>query len=476
MMRMIYCCSFGRFLVMCAALAVMPAALAQPFPAQVGQALARAGIGLDAVGIHVQQVDSDKVLVSANPDLPLNPASTMKLVTTNAALDLLGPAFTWQTQAYASGVQSGDILHGDLIIKGGGDPKLVLENFWLFLRQIRARGIREIRGNLVLDRSLFPETDHDPSKFDGDPTRPYNAGPDALLVNYRTFNFRFMPNPALGLVSVTVDPPVTGYPVIAPKLGSGECGDWRPKLLMTQDATTVDFAGAYPAACEEKIWQVHAWKMTSARYVEIMFRRLWTDLGGSLAGQVRDGITPADARLVAQWDSVSLGEVVRDINKFSNNVMARQLLLTLAAKFSGQPATTEAGGQVIKTWLMSRQRAIPELVIENGAGLSRDERISAAGMSRLLAAAYRSPVMSEFMSSLPVAGRDGTMRSRLNGLAVAGNAHIKTGFLTEVRAIAGYVLAASGKRYTVVCIINHANAVSGRDAQDMLLQWIYENG
>ncbi len=475
-MRMSYRSRIHGFLIACLLLVAMPMAGAQQLPMAVAQALQTAGIPVEAVGAMVQEVSAATPLVAVNRDLPLNPASTMKLITTNAALDLLGPAYTWNTQAYAGGVQAGDILYGDLIIKGSGDPKLALENFWQFLRQIRARGIREIRGNLVLDRSLFADFQHDAAHFDGEPYKPYNAGPDALLLNYKTFNFRFMPNPALGLVSMALDPPVAGYPVIAPKLGIGDCGDWQNKLLLTQDSSAADFAGVYPASCGEKIWAVHAWNMTQTRYVELVFRRLWSDLGGVLTGEVQAGLTPPGAPLVAQWDSASLGEIIRDINKFSNNVMARQLLLTLAARFSGVPATAEAGGEVIKAWLASRQIDIPELVIENGAGLSRDERISAGGMTRLLLAAFRSPSMPEFLSSLPVAGLDGTMRLRVNGRGVAGNAHIKSGYLTEVRALAGYVLAASGKRYAVTCIINHANAVRGREAQDLLLQWVYDNG
>lgn len=456
-------------------LLALSSALAQQLPQPVQDALRRANIPFDAAGVYVQEAGGGRVLAAANQSAALNPASTMKLVTTGAALDLLGSTFTWKTQAYASGVQVGEVLRGDLIIKGGGDPKLVHESLWLFLRQIRARGIRDIAGNLVLDRSLFNEA-HDAAKFDGDPARPYNAGADALLLNYKALSFRFMPNPTLGLVSIAVDPPVAGYSVIAPKLGNGECGAWRQKLGMTIDGTAVDFGGVYAAACGEQTLHVHPWTMSQTRYFELVFRQLWSELGGTLRGEVRSGPTPADARLVAQWQSPALAEVVRDINKFSNNVMARQLLLTLAAQLSGQPASAAGGAQVIQTWLAKRGIEAPEMVIENGSGLSRTERIAPLTLGRVLAAAFQSPLMPEFMSSMPVVGVDGTMRSRLRDRSVGGSAHIKTGMLSDVRAIAGYVLAASGKRYAVVCIINHANAPRGQEAQDALLQWIFENG
>lgn len=475
-MHMGFRCQASGWFVMCAALLVVPWACAQQLPAPVGAALQRAGIPDQAVGVWVQEAGATSVPVAVNAAMPFNPASTMKLLTTAAALDLLGPATTWKTEAYATGAMAGDILQGDLVIKGGGDPRLVVENLWQFLREIRARGIREIRGNLVLDRSLYAPDGHDPAQFDGEPGRPYNAGPDALLLNYKSFSVRFLPDPGRGRVALAVEPPLATFQVIGPALGAGECGEWRQKLLMTQDARVLQFGGAYPAACGEKTLQVLAWNMSSARYFEIVFRRLWADLGGVLAGAVTEGVTPPDAWLLAQRESASLAEVVRDINKFSNNVMARQLLLNMAARFTGAAATAAGGAEVIKTWLAVRRLEMPELVIDNGSGLSREGRIAAGSMARLLQAAYRAPTMPEFMASLPLAGQDGTMRKRLNGHAVAGMAHIKTGYLSEVRAIAGYVLAASGKRYVVVFMINHANAAGGAEAQDQLLKWVYENG
>ncbi|TCS36215.1 D-alanyl-D-alanine carboxypeptidase/D-alanyl-D-alanine-endopeptidase (penicillin-binding protein 4) [Paucimonas lemoignei] len=454
----------------------MTVAGAATLPATVTQALQRAGIPLQAAGVHVQEAGGERMLAELNPATPFNPASTMKLVTTGAALDLLGPAFAWKTEAYARGTMEGDVLQGDLVIKGGGDPKLTVEGLWMFLREIRARGIREIRGNLVLDRSLFAPEGHDPASFDGDPSRPYNAGPDALLFNYKTLTLRFMPNPAQGKVALAVEPPFTDFHVIGPRLGNGDCGEWRKNLAMSQDAYVLDIAGAYPASCGERVLQVLAWNMSSARYFEIVFRRLWSDLGGSLAGVVTEGGVRPDAWLLAQRDSVSLAEVVRDINKFSNNVMARQLLLTLAARYTGQAATVAGGAEVIKTWVASRGIAMPELVLDNGSGLSREGRVSAGGLGRLLQAAFRAPTMPEFVASLPLVGQDGTMRKRLNGDTVAGNAHIKTGYLNEARAIAGYVQAASGKRYVVVFLVNHANAGRASEAQDQLLKWVYENG
>ncbi|MES2935279.1 MAG: D-alanyl-D-alanine carboxypeptidase/D-alanyl-D-alanine-endopeptidase [Pseudomonadota bacterium] len=458
------------FLVFCAGTSVA----AQALPASVRAALQQAGIPAGAVATYVQEIGSKKTLIASNANDSFNPASTMKLLTTDAALELLGPTYTWKTQAYSVAPQVGDVLQGNLIIKGNGDPKLVLENFWLFLRQLRARGIREIRGNLVLDRSAFELETFDAEKFDGDPLKPYNAGPDALLLNYNAVGFRFIPDEANGVINVSVDPPLAGYTIHAPKLGSGSCDDWQNKLQASVGADNTKFDGSFAASCGEKIWFLHPTQLSQSQYFAAVFRQLWRDMGGSFKGEVVSGITPADARLLAEWQSPSLPEVIRDINKFSNNVMARQLLLTLAIDSSKRPATPQRGALAVKAWLASKNIDAPELVIENGSGLSRIERVSASTMGRMLVAAFRSPTMSEFISSMPLVGYDGTMRRRLTTSAVAGNAHIKTGSLNDVRALAGYVTSASGKNYAVVSMINHANASRGQEAQDALLQWVYE--
>jgi D-alanyl-D-alanine carboxypeptidase/D-alanyl-D-alanine-endopeptidase (penicillin-binding protein 4) len=165
--------------------------------------------------------------------------------------------------------------------------------------------------------------------------------------------------------------------------------------------------------------------------------------------------------------------VVRDINKFSNNVMARQLFLTLGMESGKRPAAAEDADAAIRAWLDNRGIAIPELVLENGSGLSRRERISAEGLGHALQAAWKSAVMPELIASLPVTATDGTMKRRLKQNGVAGQAHIKTGSLEGVRAIAGYVLDRNGRRWTVVFFVNHASAAGAQAAQDALLEWVY---
>ena len=447
-------------------------------PPLVAQALKAAGISPGGAAVVVQDVSASRPLLAINAHVPMNPASTMKLVTTYAALELLGPAYRWRTDSFLLGQLREGVLEGDLAIRGSGDPKLTLEAFWLMLRNLRERGLKEIRGDLLLDRSHFDVGEYDPARFDGDALRPYNVGPDALLVNFKSIRFRFAVDSARGTVRVSAEPPLVDV-VGALRLGEGPCGDWRERLKADfqplHPVPRALFTGSYEASCGERDWNVAL--LGPTEYAGGLFRQLWGELGGRFAGGVRNGTLPsavvATTKPFASIESPTLSEVVRDINKFSNNVMARQLYLAIAADQMGTPARTENGQRAIKAWLARKGLDFPELVIENGAGLSRIERISAQSLTALLVAAFRSPVMPELVASLPLVAVDGTMRRRLKSDAIAGQAHVKTGTLVDVRAIAGYVLDKSGRRYAVTMIVNHPNAPQTQAALDALLSWIY---
>ena len=445
-------------------------------PAALSNALRAARLPAAAVGLFVQDVTATRPAVGLNLDRPMNPASVMKLVTTYAALELLGPSYAWKTGIFETGVRRGDVLDGDLVLRGSGDPKLTQEQMWLALKAVRARGIREIRGNIVLDRSAFDANGFDAARFDGDPLRAYNAGPDALLVNFKSFALTFAPDEAAAQVNVSAEP--RGLPVrSAVRLVQGPCADFRaypvkPKI----DATGIVLSGTYAASCGVRTWWLHPHELSQTQYIGLLIRQLWTEVGGVLAGDVRDGALPAGARPVYEIESPTLSEMARDINKFSNNVMARQVFLTLSLETLRLPGSAERSARAVKTWLAEKKIGGEELVMENGSGLSRVERIATGTLGRLLVTAFRSPVMPEFMASMPLVAYDGTMRRRLRTRDVAGQAHIKTGTLNDVRAIAGYVLSASGRRYAVACVVNHPNLAGAQGLHDALLQWVYAEG
>jgi len=450
---------------------------ADALPPPVAQSLTRAGIPPSAVALYVQPVDAARPSAIFNAAQPMNPASANKLVTTFAALELLGPAYTWKTEAYLLGRLQGEVLDGDLLLKGYGDPKLTIENFWLFLRSLRARGLREIRGALVLDRSFFDAGGHDPSKFDGEGLRAYNVGADALLVNYKAVRFSFLPGETG--VNVVPEPKLAQLEIASGvTLRDGPCGDWRAGLRydLKQNGAgwRASFSGAMASSCGERVW--HLAPLGPDEYVLGAFRSLWQELGGTLAGGVREGKAPAGAKPFAVFESPAAAEVLRDMNKFSNNVMARQVFLTLSAETLKLPGSYPRSARVVKSWLEARKLELPELVIENGSGLSRADRISAEGMGRLLLAAYHSAVMPEFIATMPLVAYDGTMRRRLKLESVAGQAHIKGGSLNDVRAAAGYVLDRNGHRHAVVLIVNHPAAQASQGAQDALLKWVHDVG
>ena len=443
---------------------------AADLPASVSRALEQAGIPARSVGIVVQAVDGGPPLLALNARNPLNPASAMKLLTTYAGLELLGPAHTWRTEALADAVVRDGRLDGNLYLRGSGDPRLGLEQFWLLLRQMRVRGVSEIRGDVVLDRSAFAVSEHDPGAFDGQPLRPYNAGPDALLVNLASIRLTLQADAAHTTVRVIAETPSDGLRIgNRLSLGREACGDWREQIRATVSGQTIELAGIFPAACGEKALHLMPW--TADIQVEGLFRALWQELGGSFSGRVRAGRTPAAASPLAIHESPPLGEIIREINKYSNNVMARQLFLSLDGE---RPATAEGARRQVGSWLQAKGLKLPDLVLDNGSGLSRSERISAEGLAQLLRAAWQSPVMPEFIASLPLAGVDGTLRKRLNGSAAGGRAHLKTGYLEGVRAVAGYLLDQGGRRWIVVFLINDPKARLGKPAIDALLQWLAE--
>ncbi|MDR3299238.1 MAG: D-alanyl-D-alanine carboxypeptidase/D-alanyl-D-alanine-endopeptidase [Candidatus Accumulibacter sp.] len=451
-------------------LAVVQFALAAGLPVPVVNALKEAGIPEKSVAVLVQRTDGEPALISHNARAPMNPASVMKLLTTYAALEILGPAYTWKTEALTDRPLVDGRLQGDLYLRGGGDPRLTLEQFWLFLRQLRTAGVSAIEGDLVLDRSAFALPPHHPAEFDNEPLRPYNVGPDALLINFKSLRFILRADAENTRIEARPETPGVDHRVrsqLTP--GSGGCGDWRKRLKIDLEGEVVVLRGIYPISCGGKALNLSPW---SANFqVERLFRALWRELGGTWRGHVRDGVAPAPARVLAVHQSPALGEIVREINKFSNNVMARQVLLTLDA---ARPATLEGARGAVRAWLSDKALMMPELVIDNGSGLSRKGRVSAESLARLLLAAWQSPVMPELIGSLPLAGIDGTLRQRLTGGPVTGRAHLKTGYLENVRALAGYLLDNGGKRWIVVFLINDPRSGQGKPAVDALLQWLAE--
>ena len=444
-------------------------------PATVVDALKMAGIPQQSVALYVQAVEGKSPILSHNADKSMNPASVMKLVTTNAALDVLSPTYRWKTEVYRDGNLINGVLDGHLIIKGYGDPNFKAQEFWRLLMSLQQLGIKQINGDLIIDKSYFAKNVGNRKTFDDEPWRAYNAEPSAFLVNGRNTSFKFSATETGVNVSQEFELPEVQI-VNKMKLAQGGCGEWRSRFGYTvkpeESGAMVTFSGTFSPACEERYLELSVFD--DEKYVFYSFKKLWKELGGSFNGKLKVQDTPASAVKVLEQLSEPLGYVLRDINKWSNNLMARQLLLTIAAEKLSPPATEANGEKAIKSWLSAKGLNFKELVIENGSGLSRVERISAEHLGQMLVNAYHSPVMPELMASLPILSHDGTIKKRLVNSQSNGRAHLKTGSIDGVSAIAGYVLDANNHRHVLVMLVNHTEAAASKNAQDALIEWVHQ--
>lgn len=435
------------------------------------------GLPEHSYSMLVQEVGSDTPLLAVNPALALNPASTIKLLTTFVALETLGPAYTWKTELYALGPVVDGVLEGDLLLKGGGDPFLVEEQLRSMLKTLRRSGIEHIRGNLILDGSYFDASVGAAERIDNEVGRAYNTRPHATIANFQAVTFYFYPHPNGREVIIRSDPVLPNLSIDNRlRQRDGACSGYQRGIsfsLSNTNSAEVIFSGSFPSRCTQ--YQMAREVLDAPDYTFGLFQALWQELGGRLEGTLVNGNLPDDLQPVLVWRSLPLADVIKSINKNSNNLMTRHLLLTLGSEVSGAPATVDKGVLTIIDWLHRQQLDTSTLQVINGAGLAREVRLSAALMSAVLQLAWQSPWMPEFVASLPLNGLDGTMRSRLRDEGLAGHMHIKTGTLDEVSAVAGYVRARSGRTFVVSALVNHelADRGPGTELTDALLRWVH---
>ena len=442
---------------------------------KVQQALKTNKLQDDALSLVLLPLTGPGVPTVFNADVSMNPASTMKLVTTYAALEMLGPTHQWKTEFYTDGTLNNGILQGNLYLKGGGDPKLNMEKLWLLMRDLRANGVQQITGDLVLDRNFFEQPQLPVFNDDGnDENKPFLVKPDALMVNLKAL--RFVARNDSGKVLVSVEPPIASIRIDnqVKAINAKQCtGDVRYNPVTQADGSViVTVSGQLADGCNS---QTYLSLLDHATYTAGAVRAIWKELGGSIQGQDRQASVPKGAKLLARAYSPDLAEIIRDINKYSNNTMAQQLFLSLGAQFrtDADGDDAKAAQRVIRQWLAKKGITAPHLVMENGSGLSRAERVSAREMAQMLQAAWKSPYAAEFISSLPIAGKDGTMRTRLKTTAMNGQAHIKTGTLNTVRAISGFSRDSNGDTWAVVAILNDPRPWGASSILDQVLLDLY---
>lgn len=426
------------------------------------------------ISVFVQDVNADAPLLLHEPDTLRNPASTMKLLTTWAALKSLGPAKTWDTEAWLRGELRDGVLHGDLILKGYGDPFLVYESFWQFVHDLRLKGLKEITGDIIIDNSFFTIPEGDPAAFDGEPQRTYNALPSALMFNFQATRVLLEPDAEGTTVKVNVFPKPRGTVTSQLQVSKGACKKrgHTPKVRAQADGSVL-ISGQYIAACGSQLLTLLL--SSPEEHTFNAFRDFWEMLGGQLGGSLVIGAVQAGDKRFHVHTSPPLADQVRLINKWSNNVMTRQLLLAVGAKILGTPATLDKGRLAVLKILHDQGISTQGMVIDNGSGLSRIERVSARQFGQLLQTVWHDPYMPEMLSSLPLLGEDGTLAKRFRRTDLKGRSRLKTGTLRDASSIAGYMLTRSGKRMMVVVQQNGSKASGyGQAVQNRVLEWVFE--
>ncbi len=422
--------------------------------------------------IVVRDAATGEALLEHNPSTPRSPASTMKVMSAYAALDLLGPNYTWVTRAWATGAVGGGHLRGNLVLQGGGDPMLSSERWWHFVQELRSRGIQHLDGDILIDGTYFAPADTEPDDFDGRGFKTYNVIPDALLVNQHAADI--LVAPGTEGARITVDPSPDNLKLInRVRLTNSRCRSGASLVRFGgpgDGATQLTVSGALSRRCGLARFQRVI--MRPAEFAYGTFVTLWRQSGGTFDGQLRIASKPPGSQLLLEFDSPPLAEAIYALLKHSSNPMTRTLILTLGAERYGTPATVQNGEQVVHDWLVDRGLIFPELVIDNGSGLSRITRISADSMAQLLQDAWRSPFAAEFQSGLPLGGMDGTLRNRFRETD-GGRVRMKTGTLNGVSALAGFVRTPSGRTLVVVSIVNYPGAQSGPGVliNDSVVRW-----
>lgn len=440
-------------------------------PPRLRQVMTAEAVAPTAVSIVVRDAGSGATVLDFNPSLARSPASTMKVLTTWAALSRLGPNHHWHTRAYADGPIVDGRLQGNLVLVGGGDPGLTAEHWWHFARELRNTGLQGIDGDVIVDRGLYAPAAEDPDEFDGKGYRTYNVLPDALLVNLQTAQFHV--TAVGGHAQILVDPtPANLHVDNRVRAAITGCPANYGLRFTTVDADPLHVAvdGAVGPGCPVSAPRVI---MTAPEFAFGTFVTFWRSLGGRFDGSLRLAGRPATSTPLVDLESDTLAEVVRNTNKWSSNAMARMLLLDMAAERYGAPVGAKDGARALQEFLTAEGLSLPELVVDNGSGLSREARISAASMSDVLQAAFHGRYFPEFVASLPIGGQDGTLRRRFVDLAADARIRMKTGHLAGVAAIAGYVTTRSGRPLSVVVMVNSPGAESGRgDAIiDTVVRW-----
>ncbi len=466
------------------------AAAQAPLPRELQRALAGSGLPMSSFGVHVQGVDTHQALAMLNAEEPYVLASTAKIVTTLAALDLLGAHYRWRTHALINGPIVEGRLLGDLVLVGGGNSRLSSAELHGWMQRMREQGLVEVAGDILVDRSAFAlrDDDHRHTPAPG-ANRPQHVWPAALTLDQGVLHVQVQ-GTRQPWADVQTMPPLAGVPLVNKVAMRGGCAAGARWAQDKSGQAQLIVEGRWAAACGPR--ELALVPPPEADYLPHAVAGLWRESGGRLRGRVREvdlsggdaqrsrlPMTRADGEVMQPWSthlSDPLPVLLRDMNKSSNNLAARHLMLSMSHGFPLKPASMAAAQHSVQGWLMRQGLAAGDMVLENGSGLSREERGKPRALVQLLLNAWRSKDARIFFNSLPVAGVDGTLQHRMQHGLATGRAFLKTGTLLDARALAGYVQGASGRFYAVAALVNHPHAARATPALDALIEWVAKNG
>jgi D-alanyl-D-alanine carboxypeptidase/D-alanyl-D-alanine-endopeptidase (penicillin-binding protein 4) len=455
-----------------------PASAQNKLPPAVLQALKDANVSPDAMAVMAIPLGHRAAPFKHRASVPMQPASTLKLVTSVVALDRLGPNFRSYTEMLSAAPVTDGVLQGDLVLRGGADPELGVPQFWALLLELRQRGITRIQGDLIVDRTLFrpARMDIGVPPFDDEMEFQYNVIPDALELagNLLPLEIRSgtggtgTAGAGSGITATTV-PLLEGIEITSrmaqtPTPCKDWDKDWKPAVVTSAEGRTrIELQGGFPADCTRR---TELQLIDRLELADRLFRALWQGLGGQWAGRAREAAAPDAARLLVRRNSRPWGEVLRPMVKTSDNPVTRLLFLQLGVPFMAaepQATTAELAARVVRNWFDEHHIDTTGLVLDNGSGLSRSERITPQQLASLLAVSWAGPNASDLMMSIPVAGVDGSIRP-LKDSPAANWARLKPGTLRNVAALAGYIRDPQGRPWAVAMMINDDNSAKARPA------------
>lgn len=397
------------------------------------------------VGVHVRRLADGKTLFGRNSDKLFNPASNMKLLTTAAALRYLGPTYSFKTFVRRAESMKAGAVKGDLYVQGRGDPTLTTETMFGLVHQIAQAGVKRVDGDLIVDDSFFDDVSEGPGWEQEIGDHTYNAPIGAFSANFNTFEAKVVPGDHVGApAKLLLWPPIATLEgeVTATTSGPGTLTRlWFGTSRTDKDGVLITVRGNI--AADDPYGRTHRKRIhVPTRFAGEMFKVLLEMRGIKVKGKVKRGSMPISSTVpVATHYSKPLAEIISTLNKYSNNFVAEQILKTLAAERAGWPGTWQKGSEVLAQFLAEVGIEPGAFVLGNGSGLNDVNRITPEQITKVLESMHgRFEYRAEYVASLAVAGLSGTINGRFEDSAANARLRAKTGSLTGVSALSGYVV------------------------------------